>query len=265
MPTPPSESSAMRGAERTLQVLVALNATVGGTASSLAASTGISRPAVYRILDVLIRQGFVRRGHGREDRYELTLKVRQLSAGYRDEDWIREAALPSIEALQHEIVWPTDIATFHDNAMFLRETTRGKSPLTIDRVAVGVRLPMLRTTTGRAYLAFCSDGERERILENLRASGKPEDRVATDPRWVSAMLTTTRQHGYGERSEDMFPKTSAIAVPIFHHQRVLACLNVTFIASVLTPQDAASRYLTLLQAAARAIESKADGPPSGQC
>lgn len=258
MATPTSRTTSMRSAERTLNVLIALNESAGGTVSSLAAATGISRPSTYRILDVLIQKGFVRKGQGLDDRYELTMRVRTLSAGYRDEDWIREVALPKIATLQQEIVWPTDIATFHDNAMFLRETTRGLSPLTIDRVAVGVRLPLLRTATGRAYLAFCSEGEQQRILENLRTAGRPEDAGVNAPKWVNTLLATTRQRGYGERTEDMFPKTSAIAIPIFHHQRLLACLNVTFIASVLTPQDAASRYLALLQTAARAIERSAD-------
>jgi IclR family mhp operon transcriptional activator len=254
---PSSDSSSMRGAERTLRLLIALNEGVDGTVSGLAAATGVSRPAVYRILAVLIAHGFVRRSQSGTDRYELTMLVRKLSAGYRDEDWIREAALPSIEALQREIVWPTDLATFHDNAMFLRETTRGRSPLTIDRVAVGVRLPMLRSATGRAYLASCANGELERILENLRAGGRPEDAGAYDQKLVRALIAQTRKRGYGEREEDMFPKTSAIAVPVFLDERPIACLNVTFIASVLTPDEAAARYLDLLRRASREIELRA--------
>ncbi|MBU1361111.1 MAG: MarR family transcriptional regulator [Gammaproteobacteria bacterium] len=238
-------------------MLLALNETPVATVSGLAATTGASRPAVYRILDVLIQQGYVRRRPGNGDRYELTMLVRRLSAGYRDEDWIREAALPSIEALQKEVVWPTDIATFQDNAMFLRETTRGRSPLTIDRISVGVRLPMLRSATGRAHLAFCPESERKSILDNLRAAGRPEDGPVNDSRLIGAILATTRKRGYGERKEDMFEKTSAIAVPVFLQGRLLACLNVTFIASVLTPEEAARRYLGLLQTAAREIEVRA--------
>jgi len=249
-----SESSAMRGAERTLRVLAALNEQHGGTVSILAATTGISRPSVYRILDVLMLEGYVRRCKGGEDRYELTMLVRRLSAGYRDEDWIREAALPSIDALQREIVWPTDIATFHDNAMFLRETTRGQSPLTIDRVGVGIRLPMLRSATGRAYIAFCSEGEQRSILENLRLSQRPDDAQAHDAKLVRALISTTRKRGYGEREEDIYPKTNAIAVPVFLNGRVMACLNITFITSVLSPKEAAGRYLMQLKDTARAIE-----------
>src|SRR5580692_9483476 len=102
-----------------------------------------------------------------EERYELTMLVRSLSDGFNDESWVRTVAQPVMETLQREIVWPTDIAMFFDDAMYLRETTRPRSPLTIDNATVGLRLPMLQSATGRAYLAFCTNEERRTILENL--------------------------------------------------------------------------------------------------
>lgn len=256
LPTPIHTPSAMRGAERTLAVLRALNAANGSTVSALAEATAISRPALYRILDSMCVQGYVRRRED-GDRYELTALVRTLSDGYRDDDWVTQAAVPVMRRLQQEIVWPTDLASFHDNAMYLRETTRSRSPLTIDGVAVGVRLPMLATSSGRAYLAFCEEAERQAILTNLRLSGRPEDARAKDKRYVASLLALTRKQGYGERCEDIFPKTSAIAIPITLGRRIVACLNITFIASVLTPKEAARRYLASMQVSAREIEQQA--------
>jgi IclR family mhp operon transcriptional activator len=109
--------------------------------------------------------------------YELTSLVRLLSDGYKDEDWLRQAAMPVIKSLQQEVVWPTDLATFRDNAMYLRETTRRHGPLTIDRFAVGLRLPMLASATGRAYLANCDEAERKLILQNLKSSGRRQTGV----------------------------------------------------------------------------------------
>jgi len=242
-----------RGVDRTLAVLRGLNEHNGARISDLASATRIPRPSLYRLLDALCVLGYVRRRLDRE-RYELTILVRSLSDGFKDEDWLRSAAMPVIEALQREIVWPTDIATFQDNAMFLRETTRRASPLTIDGAQIGLRLPMLRSATGRAYLAYCSDSEREAILENLRKSTAPEDAQARERRYVSNLLAMTRKNGYGERHGDLFPKTGAIAVPLRLASRVIACLNITFIASALTPRDAAAKYLGPLRRAAEEIE-----------
>lgn len=250
----PNQSS-LRGVIRTIGVLRALNEHNGARVSDLARRTKIPRPSLYRILETLRALGYVRRRSDGE-RYELTIQVRSLSDGFNDEAWVCEIALPVMEALQRDIVWPTDLATFFDDAMYLRETTRRQSPLTIDTATVGLRLPMLRSATGRAYLAFCGDAEREAILENLRRSPAPEDARARDSRYVRNRLSMTQRNGYGEQHREIFPKTGAIAVPIMRGGRVMGCLNISFIASALTARDAAARYLTSLRTAARTIEKR---------
>src|SRR5262249_38677482 len=156
-----------------------------------------------------------------------------------DEPWVRGIAQPVMEELQREIVWPTDLATFYGNAMYLRATTRRASPLTVDAATAGLRLPMLQSATGRAYLAFCADAERKAILANLRNSAAPEDRRARDASYVRNLLATTRQRGYGERHREIFDKTGAIAVPLRRADQVLACLSISYIASALSPSAAA--------------------------
>jgi hypothetical protein len=129
----------MRGVKRTLAVLRALNQHNGERVSDLARLTEIPRPSLYRVLETLCALGYVRRTD--EDRYELMLLVRTLSDGFSDEPWVRGVAQPVMEDLQREIVWPTDLATFYGNAMYLRATTRRLSPLTIDTATAGLRLP----------------------------------------------------------------------------------------------------------------------------
>jgi len=243
----------MRGVVRALQVLRALNEDNAARLSDISRVTGIPRPSLYRVLETLRTLGYVHR-RGDHERYELTMLVRTLSDGFRDEDWVRSAALPVMQALQREIVWPTDIATFYNDAMHLRETTRRSSPLTIDNATVGLRMPILLSATGRAYLAYCAPGERTAILENLKRSSDPNDARARDGRFITNLLAMTRRNGYGERQGEVFPKTGAIAVPVMQGERVACCLNISYIASVLTPKDAATRYLHALRAAAREIE-----------
>jgi IclR family mhp operon transcriptional activator len=246
----------MRGVSRTLAVLRVLNEHNGERVAAIARLTGIPRPSLYRIFEALRSLGYVRRRADGET-YELTIQVRALSDGFSDEAWLRETALPVMQQLQQEIVWPTDIATFFDDAMYLRETTRRQSPLTIDGAKVGLRLPMLQSATGKAYLAWCSDTERKTILENLRRSSLPEDAVARDPRFVRNLLAATRRYGYGEQSRAIFPKTAAIAVPILGgSDKMAGCLNISFIASALEPKEAATRYLGALKSAAKAIAAR---------
>ena len=234
---------------RTLATLRALNECSDANVSELSRLTRIPRPSLYRILETLGSAGYVRKRKDR-DVYELTPLVRSLSDGFRDEAWVRELARPIMLALQQDIVWPTDLSTFFGNAMYLRESTRPRSPLTIDNISPGMRLPMLNCATGRAYLAFCPDEERSIIVENLSRSSAPEDAPARDKRFVTQLVSSTRRAGYGSKVGDWLPKIGSIAVPVFARERIVCCLNITFIASALTSGEAAARYLAKLRAAA---------------
>jgi IclR family mhp operon transcriptional activator len=251
-----------RGTIRALAVLRALNSHNGARVSDLSKVTGISRPSLYRILETLCAIGYVNKRPD-EDRYHLTMLVRALSDGYDDEEWIRSVAMPFLSRLQQEIVWPVDLVTYHGDAMYVRDTTRRHSPLTLDRITVGVRMPMLLSASGRAYLAYCPDAERETILENLTHSTAPEDIVAKDRKLVDHLLRNTRRDGYGQRFGELVPETGGIAIPIKHDGRVLACIHVAFFARVTNPKDVASRHLKAMQNTAMQIESTLDSNASG--
>jgi IclR family transcriptional regulator, mhp operon transcriptional activator len=255
MPKTSTDASLARGVLRTLATLRALNERGEATVSELSRGTQIPRPSLYRILDTLGSAGYVRKREER-DVYELTPLVRSLSEGFRDETWVRELARPIMLALQQDIVWPTDLSTFFGNAMYLRETTRPRSPLTIDTVSPGMRLPMLHSATGRAYLAFCSDEERRIIVETLARSSAPDDAGARDKRFVAQLVASTRRAGYGTKVGEWLPKIGSIALPVFARSRIVCCLNITFIASALTSSDAATRYLPKLRAAAAELGGK---------
>lgn len=244
----------LRGVTRTLQVLRALNVRNGATVVELARDTGISRGALYRVLETLRDAGYVAldlSGH----RYGLTMLVRSLAEGFAEEDWITEIARPALKELQREIVWPADLATFMNDAIWIRESTRRLSPLTIDRGAAGVPFPMLRSASGRAYLAFCTAREREKILETLRRVGDGD--MAAVLRGFDAILADVRTKGYGSRYGEAPIESGAIAVPILADRGgesgVIGCVTVTFIRRALTLDEAAAQLLLPMQRTAARI------------
>jgi IclR family mhp operon transcriptional activator len=185
-----------RGVTRTLAVLRALNTHNGATVTQLSRVTRISRPALYRILDALVHNGYVAADPDRKT-YCLTYLVRSLSDGFRDEHWISEIAGPVMNDLQRSVLWPTDLATFANYEMRLRDTTRRQSPLVIDRSAVGAQLSFLRSALGLAYLAHCPASERGAILEMLQRPGHPDHGLASDTVRVLRLLREVRRRGYG--------------------------------------------------------------------
>jgi IclR family transcriptional regulator, mhp operon transcriptional activator len=249
-----------RGVTRTLAVLRALNTHNGATVTQLSRVTRISRPALYRILDALVHNGYVAADPDRKT-YCLTYLVRSLSDGFRDEHWISEIAGPVMNDLQRRVLWPTDLATFANYEMRLRDTTRRRSPLVIDRSAVGAQLSFLRSALGLAYLAHCPASERGAILEMLQRPGHPDHGLASDTVRVLRLLREVRRRGYGWRfkgadtpENDARSQTATIAVPVYGEAGVVATIGITFFASVLSIQEAARRHLGDLRAAARAIE-----------
>jgi IclR family mhp operon transcriptional activator len=248
-----------KGVARTLDVLRALNQANGSTVGELHAMTEVSRPALYRILDEFRAAGYV----ARDDRgaFHLTHLVRCLSDGYRTEDRITHIASPVLDALQRRVLWPTDLAFYANHAMYLRETTRRQSALVIDRAHIGLRLPLLSSALGLAYISYCADTEREAIIDALRKSDRPEDQVASDARRVAQIIRQTRSDGYGSRYMGALPGlastgTGTIALPVWLQGRVCACIAITFFSKVMTVAEAAGRYLEDLKEARAEIEKQ---------
>ena len=250
------EHAPMRAAVRTLAVLRALNVRNGATVVELSRDTGISRPALYRVLETLRETGYVALDLSRRH-YCLTMLVRGLAEGFNEEDWVTEVARPVLRKLQKAILWPVDLGTFMDNAMWIRETTRPSSTLTIDRGVVGVRFPLLLSATGRAYLAFCPDDEREQILRNIVDTREKGHEVASDRSRLDDLLEGVRRLGYGARFGEEPVESGAIAVPVLGANHVLGCVTMTFIRRSMTPADAADQCLVAMCDAARQIAAGA--------
>jgi len=247
----------VKSAERLLVLIETLNHLKGAKVSELAKTTGFSRPAVYRLLNALESFGYVRQQKS-DDCFYLTHLVRRLSDGFGEEDWVQSIAAPVLQKAVEEIMWPVDLITFLNDAMYIRETTRSYSPFTIDLVSVGERLPMLVTSVGRAYLSFCPEAERLEILESLKRSENEFDKLVHNKDYVQNLIKTTVERGYGIRDDRYVwkRKTSSIAVPIMKGPRVVATLAITFIASAVTAEEIAERHLEALRSAVHKIELK---------
>jgi IclR family mhp operon transcriptional activator len=260
-----SESKTIRGLERGLQVLQALQVKPIASLNDLYFGTQISKPSLLRILNTLVRAGLVSRrladGH-----YRLSVVSRP--AGKRDRHArVAEAAAPVLDRLCQKVLWPSDLLVPAGDHMRRRETSRAQSPFQVGPRAlvhhVGQPVGWLLTGVGRAYLAFCPDRERDDIVTSLRKSDMPEDRLARDPKRLDKILTETRARGYGTRDPIFVGGTyglppfddglAAIAVPLQGRTRVHGSINILWIRSAFTVEEFARRHLLDLQSAAEEI------------
>lgn len=244
----------MRSVTRALTVIRQLNINNGSTIRELHRSTRISRTALYRILRTLCSAGYVT-SDSEIETYRLTPAVRELSGGFNEDSWISEVAGPLLDDLQKEVIWPTDLCAFFDDTMIMRRTTRRLSPWTIDRVLVGLRIPVLITACGRAYLANQPQTVADGVLDRLSQSVRPDDALAREPKAARQMLSTVRQQGYALREKGFMPETGSIAVPVLVDGIARCSIAITYISSAKRPKDVVAAYAPLLVSTAAKISA----------
>jgi IclR family mhp operon transcriptional activator len=264
-------SETIRGLERGLQVLQALQSSPISSLHDIHLATRISKPSLLRILNTLEHAGFVSRrladGH-----YRISAFARM--GRKRDRyDRVAEASAPVLDRLCQKVRWPSDLMVPAGDHMERRETSQAYSPFFLHpthRNRVGQSIGWLLTGVGRAYLAFCPEKEREEILQRLRKSDRADDRLAHDPKRLNKILAETRARGYGTRdptfvggnygSPPFDDGLAAIAVPLLDRTRVYGSINILWISTAFTVEEFAARHLADLRAAAAEIVEVLHGP-----
>jgi IclR family mhp operon transcriptional activator len=243
----------IRALIRGLDALTVLNLRNGATVSEVAQEIKLPRTTTYRILETLSHAGFVYRD-SIDDRYRLTIMVRGLSDGFDDEAWVTQIARPYIYELGKEIVWPVAIASLSGTSMMVRESTDHRSPLAVERYSAGFRVPLLTSSSGRVYLAFAPQTQRDTLLEILGRSNREEDKLARNRNEVTKLLNEARQQGYASavRPRRVSDEIS-IAVPILVDDRVLAAVSIRFSGTAVPLKMAVERFLPRLRESAQKI------------
>ena len=154
--------------------------------------------------------------------------------------------------------------------MVIAESSQTQTPFLIKAGGVDSPVNWLLSAVGRAYLAHCPDKEREVILQRLRKSANPVDRLAHEPKRLEKILAETRKRGYGLRDPGFvggFYGTApqddglaAIALPLLAGNRVHGAINILWVKTAYTIETFANRYLADLQEAAREIVSALGNP-----
>ncbi|RKK04412.1 MarR family transcriptional regulator [Pseudoroseomonas wenyumeiae] len=253
---------------RGLDVLRAVNRLEGATVKDIHRLTGLNQPAVVRMLETLIHAGLVVRQRG-EAVYVPTGRTLELSAGYVAHREVGIAATPVMEALRQSTGWPSDVAVFDGDAMVVAHTSRAEGRLLFGR-RPGYRAPILATSLGRAFLAFCGPAERERALALAAQSPEPWNEPARDSRQAETFLHELRQAGFAMMDDAYSAReygglASAIGVPVLLHGSAIAALNLMFLKEAAKREEIVPRLLPMLQAAAREVSdalarSRGGGP-----
>lgn len=229
---------------RGLQVLQVLQTSQGLSLAALHLRTGIPKASLLRILKTLMEQGFIWQRMV-DDAWVPSFSLAETAGRMTRDHHLLEVASPILEALTRQIEWPSVLAVPRPGHMEVIETNVTRAYFDNIRLGpMGFQVNMLRSASGRAFLAFCEAPAREAVLQVLRRSDRKGDRLARSEAYVETMLAETRAQGFGLRDPDFggdFDEGRAVvddgrdslAVAIRLPGHVPGTLNITWSRKVL--------------------------------
>ena len=225
----PTRASAINSVQKSCRILRSLTEPRVNRLSEIAAQAGLNKVTTLRILQVLTREGFVRRDD-KTKTYSLGNEVFILAAALRDRDDLRARARPSLVRL----------AAMSEDSVLLSVRSGGTESVCVDKevgsfpiranyLDIGSRRPLGMGAGAMALLAWQSEAEIEAILPLV------EQRLPLFPKvsmsWLKNEIDRSRERGYSVFLNMLVDRMGAIGVPIFGADgRPVAALSIAALA-----------------------------------
>ena len=210
------------------------------TLSGIAAALGRTRGELFRIVRTLEARGYLLRETG-ADAYRLTNRLFLTGVGRPETNTLLEVAFPEMRKLARILGSCNLTVPSGDHTVMI---ARIEEPTAIRLVVpVGHSLPLAESASGRTYLAFLPEAERNTLLRRL------------GPRIAKALrpeLARIRARGFELAPSRNLIGITDVSVPIFEpHGQPGAFLNLPLLRKRQTPQSIDRMLTTIQEAAAR--------------
>ncbi|WP_306305123.1 IclR family transcriptional regulator C-terminal domain-containing protein [Pseudonocardia sp. N23] len=255
-----SERDFVQSLERGFAVLLAFDADmVEPTLAELATKTGLSRPAVRRLLLTLQRMGYVA-NHG--PRWSLTPRVLSIGQHYTATKAMLELSQPYLLALAEETGESASLAELDGSEVVYVARVPVRRIMSIN-VAVGTRVPAYATSMGRVLLAWAGPERITRYLEETVLRPLTPLTV-TSPEELRLRLATVREQGWALVDGELEGGLISVAVPVRDQSgAVVAALASSTSAGRLPSQELETSTVQLLLRTAAGISAElGHGPRS---
>ncbi len=244
----------IRAIGRGLKVLQVINQHRSLNMMQISRHSEVPYPTACRIVETLVEEGMIERERTRKH-YRPTTLVKTLSVGCQEEDALALASRRHIDALTRDISWPLSICTRVGMTMMIRESSHAIAPYTLNLYHPGYTLPLLESSSGKAYLAFSDECQQQAVMEHLRRiHAESAERII---RGFQALLADIREKGYSVQDRIKHTanpgKTSAISMPIISQGMCAGTVTLAFFSSTMTMPNAIRSFVPKLRLTAEAI------------
>jgi DNA-binding IclR family transcriptional regulator len=190
----------------------------------IAARLARSPSEIYRMLDVLVRRGYLARRP--DSTYVLTLQLFELAHRHPPMDRLLDVAMPHMQALARLAGQSNHLCVHHDTRLVVLARAEPPEPMSAS-FRQGAHFPFHDDrVSARVISAFQRPERRDAVLDELLADEKPSP---ARRRKLSARLDAIRERGYEEGPSDTVAGVIDICFPVFNHGGVIAAVTVVYL------------------------------------
>lgn len=228
----PTRPSAINSVQKACRILRSLTEPRVSRLSEVATQAGLNKVTTLRILEVLTREGFVRRDEATKT-YSLGTEVGILAAAMRDRDDLRSRARPSLvrmAAVSEDSVL-LSVRSGSESVCVDREV--GSFPIRANYLDIGSRRPLGVGAGAMALLAWQSDAEIEALLPIIEARLAQFPKVSR--KWIEDEISKSRERGYTLLLNVLVDRMGAVGVPVIGPEgKPIAALAIAALSDRIT-------------------------------
>ncbi len=240
--------------DKGLDILEALAATeVGLTQAEIAKALDRSPSEIYRMLDRLVRRGYVVRTDA--ERYELSLKLFALAHQHPPRRRLVSLAIPLMRGFVQAAEQSCHLAVFDRGRVVVIAQLDAPTYWGV-AIRVGAHVGLLGTGSGHVLLAFQSPAERAMMLAEHEAAVGEQPA----PPDLEARLAALHTRGYERMESQQTRGITNIAAPVLGPDgSAIASFSCAFVAQVDPSRPGIEVALARLTEAAAALTALAGG------
>lgn len=194
-------------------------------AAVIASAVGMPRSTTYHLLSTLDASGFLIH-YAEERRYGLGLAAYELGAGYTRQVPLQRLARLPLHQLRTRVGYSVHLSVLNGReVVYISEERAPDQPLLITEV--GVRLPAVRTASGRSMLALLATEQLRASLTALPGLDRGEGQTRLSD--LRRELGEVRRRGFAVENGEVTPGLASVAVAVVDSQQYpLASVAITF-------------------------------------
>jgi DNA-binding IclR family transcriptional regulator len=239
--------------DKGLDILELLAETEEGLSQAeIAKALSRSPNEIYRMLDRLVRRGYIARTPA--DRYELTLKLFALAHRHAPMRRLVSQAMPVLRDFARVAGQSCHIAVYDRGEVIVVAQVDSPSYWGI-AIRVGARVGLFDTGSGHILLAYATEAERKLMAEEHEMLP-----LETRPAGLEARLAEILQRGYEQMESRQTPSVVNLAVPILGpHGSIIAAMTCPYVQRLDSSAPDQQAVLKHLIAGGAAISANAGG------